>query len=156
MVALGSTASIEPNLSLSCKVQETDLTRALPPEPGFLPKLGQWSPVPCVAGPLHSDSTCATLERSKKRGNFKGRRWGALERRQRHVDRTIPHACERYGIARGANRTSKRANQLSDDASQVARQRPCIAPGADHDGEQKAAFAGLSQPTRPGSVSPDC
>jgi hypothetical protein len=26
MVALGSTASIEPNLSLSCKVQETDLT----------------------------------------------------------------------------------------------------------------------------------
>jgi len=29
-------------------------------------------------------------------------------------------------------------------------------PWADYDGEQAAAPAGLSQPARPGSVSPDC
>src|SRR5215472_11485027 len=87
-------------------------------------------------GALHPALNCVSLERSKKRGDFKGRRWGEHERRERLVERTMPHACERYGIARGADSTSERTNQLTDDASQVARQRPCIAPGADHDGEQ--------------------
>src|SRR6516225_6905314 len=105
---------------------------------------------------LHLLQSCDSLEVSKKRGKFKGRRWGALERRQSNVDRTIPGTCQGYGVARGADRTAERANQLFDDASQVARQGPCIAPGADHDGQQAAAFAGLSQPPRPGSVSPDC
>src|SRR6516165_3278485 len=121
--------------------------------------LANFGSIPATSEPygaLHPELNCVNLERSKKRGNFKGRRWGALERRQRLFDRTIPHACERYGIARGANRASERANQLSDDASQVACQRPCIASRADHDGEQAAAPAGLPQPARPGSVSPDC
>jgi hypothetical protein len=42
--------------------------------------------LPIVSNPLHFQHSCVSLEESKKRGNFKGRRWGALERRQSYVD----------------------------------------------------------------------
>src|SRR5215470_9272269 len=102
-----------------------------------------------ISRALHVLQSCDSLEVSKKRGKFKGRRWGALERRQSNVDRTIPGTCQGHGVARGANRTAERANQLFDDASQVARQGPRIAPGPDHDGQQAASVARLSQPAGP-------
>src|SRR6267378_2498192 len=43
-------------------------------------------PILNISGALHFQHSCVSLEESKKRGNFKGRRWGALERRQSYVD----------------------------------------------------------------------
>src|SRR5713226_10136788 len=84
---------------------------------------------------LHFQVSCVSLNESKRRGKFRGRRRGALERSQIGVDRTIPGPCERYGLTRSANRPSERADQLPDDASQVPCKGPRIAPRIDYDGQ---------------------
>src|SRR6266404_4929232 len=99
---------------------------------------------------------CVSLNGSKRRGKFRGRRRGALERSQGSVDRTVPSSYQGYGLTRSADRASERADQLPDDAPQVPRKRPRIPPRVDHDGKQTSAFAGLSEPPRPGSVPRDC
>src|SRR5271156_1666027 len=85
----------------------------------------------------------ALVSRREKKKSGKRRR-RALERNEISVDRTIPGPCERHGLAGSANCAFERADQLSDIASQVPREGPCLTARLDHDGEQAAAFAGLS------------
>src|SRR5271156_892163 len=67
----------------------------------------------------------ALVSRREKKKIGKRRR-RALERNEISVDRTIPGPCEGYGLAGSADCAFERADQLSDVASQVPREGPCL------------------------------
>src|SRR5437899_12674166 len=93
---------------------------------------------------LHKKKSCATLNRSKIRGQIQGTTERELERTESRVDRTVPDSCEGYRLAGSADRASEREDQLLDDASQVSRQTPCVTARVDQDGQHAPAAAGRS------------
>src|SRR5258708_31285062 len=61
---------------------------------------------------LHFQVSCVSLNESKRRGKFRGRRRAALERSQIGVDRAIPGPCERKWLTRGPTSPSVRTELL--------------------------------------------